>query len=130
MRHLTLALVLTFPIAAQAQRGWVCTEANGLQKYRVDGMRLYPEGDPFSRLLEQSNRATGKPFEPLFIFNILIDDKHALVAVMANVDIQKGARTEVYTHTLMIEKETGRFRHIDTNISDPGSNYSGTCTNY
>lgn len=118
------------PLAPKAEHGWACIE-NGsmIQKYRLSGDQLVEEGDPFTRLLKRDAKVAGKPYEPEG-WKILVNNKDGLIAVLAAVSRKSGS-PEVYADTLMIDKATGRYRHLSATIGGKITDESGgSCTDY
>lgn len=137
----TLSAML--PTSAFAERGWACAEGGQVQKYKRVGNTLVMVGNSFSNLIQSANRALGEPEDDLLQkWQILVDNADGVVAVMSTAEksTENGMRTTehngigyAYANVLLINKTTGRFRHLESNLSarnDSSTSRDGTCVEY
>ena len=140
---LALTIMALFSSTVSAERGWACAEEGQVQKYKQAGNTLVTEGDPFSNLIQSNNRALGKPEHDLLPrWQILVNNADGLVAVMSDAgkSTENGSRTTertgigyAYADMLLINKMTGRFRHLVSNLSprnDSSTSKEGSCVEY
>ncbi len=128
----TLALSIFLPAASKAQIGFVCAQDNGLiQKYRLEGERLIPEGDAFSRVLERAAKALGISYQPSIVWRVIVNNPVGIIAIIASAEERNGPEAQMYMDTLMIERYTGRFRNISGTITSVLKDFkTGNCVSY
>lgn len=136
LQTVIIGSTLCFFNPAFAERGWVCTEMPFpgnvplVQKYHVNGKFLKPEGDFFSNLAAADAKATGKPSYGLS-WTIIVNNEEGIVAVMADSSVDQQKTRHVWSDTLLIDKKTGRFRHVSGETgTKPEEVLDGNCTDY
>ena len=139
----SITMLIVFASSAFAERGWACAEGNVIQKYKLVGNTMVAEGDPFSNMVQSNNRKLGlSEYNNLQTWQLLVNNPDGLVAMLSSA----GKRTEAgngtterngipytYADLLMINKGTGAFRHVVSNVSTKQPSLTakeGNCVDY